>query len=112
MKKKTLQKKQKALDYFTKKLLSSSVGKDITRIILFGSLARQEIDEDSDVDLMIFAKKAKKVGDLASNLSYDVLMEVGESIEPHVYSTSNYQAPQSYFVYHAIESGKDIYSYK
>lgn len=107
---KILKKKQKAAEYFTKKLLASKAGKDIAKVILFGSVARGEADDYSDIDLMIFANKKRPIKDISSKLSYDTLMKIGERVESHVYSTSEYIDPQSYFVYHAIEAGRKLYS--
>ena len=107
---KILEKKQKALDHFTKNLLESEAGDAVDRIILFGSVAKGEVDKYSDIDLMIFADKEDVVGDVSSRLGYDVLMDHGELVEPHVYPVKEYSDPQSYFVYRAVEVGKNLYS--
>lgn len=107
---KILEKKQKALDHFTKNLLESEAGKSVGRIILFGSVVEGEADKYSDIDLMIFADKKAAVEDTSSRLGYDVLMDHGELVEPHVYPIKEYSDPQSYFVYRAVEVGRDLYS--
>lgn len=109
MRSKILRKKQKAIEHFTQKLLASKVGNEINQILLFGSVARGKVDEYSDVDLMIFAKNPKKVEQISSELSFDTILEDGERIESHIYPTQQYADPQSYFVYHAIKSGKRLY---
>lgn len=106
---KILEKKQRTLEYFTQKLLSSKAGKNVARIILFGSLAKGEADESSDIDLMIFAREPKKVEDVASDLSYEILLKKGEPVEPHVYPDSDYKTPKTYFVKLAVETGQLIY---
>ena len=109
MSRKVLQKKQKVAEYFTQRLLKSKAGKDVTGVILFGSVVKGEADSFSDIDLMIFAKKPKRVAKLADELSYDILLEQGEPIEPHVYPASDRTAPRSYFVKLATKTGQPIY---
>lgn len=81
-------KKKKTLDFFVKNLLKSPTGKDISHIVLFDSVAKGEADEGSDIDLAIFTRKPKLVEDQVSDLSYDILLDRGEAIEPHIYSVS------------------------
>src|SRR3989338_104004 len=43
--------------HFASFVLESEVSKDITRIILFGSVARGDFDDESDIDIFIDTKK-------------------------------------------------------
>jgi len=47
-----------------------------TRIILFGSYATGDADEDSDIDLLVVVKKAKSRRELALSI-YKVLKGIG-----------------------------------
>lgn len=47
------EKKLQAAEDFRNRILSSKVGKDIVRIILFGSVLREEAHADSDIDLLL-----------------------------------------------------------
>lgn len=106
----TLQKKRKALKYFTKKLLQSKVGKDIERIVLFGSLAHGRTDKYSDLDVAVFAKRPKRVENFIDELTYDILVEQGEDIDAQIYSLTDLQNPRSYFAWQIVNKGEPIYS--
>lgn len=100
--------KQKALDYFLDQLMQSDAADQVEEFVLFGSLARGEADQYSDVDLVIFAREPQKVLQEVSVISYKTLMEYGEVVEGQVYPVGEYQNPSSYFVYSAIEKGKRL----
>ena len=71
---KILERKHQALDKFKERLLRSSVGNRIARIILFGSLLRSDAGEESDVDLLILATDdIKKVEGITAEISFDIL---------------------------------------
>lgn len=103
-------KKKKALNLFVKKLLKSPAGKDIDRIILFGSLAWGIPRSESDVDIVILGKKPRRLEKDALDLSYDVLLDQGELIEPLVYPPQEYHRPKSAIVMKAILDGQEIYT--
>ena len=46
--------KYKALEDFTQRILASDVKDQIAKIILFGSVARGDARQDSDVDVLVF----------------------------------------------------------
>lgn len=49
-------------------LLRSEIGGDINRIILFGSVARGDFDDESDIDLFIDTEKRKRVDETAKKV--------------------------------------------
>ena len=50
----TIQKKKRnALESFIARLLASAVGRYVAKIILFGSVAKNDADEESDVDVLV-----------------------------------------------------------
>ncbi|MBE0479168.1 nucleotidyltransferase domain-containing protein [Candidatus Aerophobetes bacterium] len=107
---KILEKKYQTLDEFKERLLQSSVGNKIARIILFGSVLKEKPTKDSDIDLLVIATgDIKKVEDFCSKLSFDVLLKTGEGIEPLVYCIDQLQYPTSYFLYRVKNKGKEIY---
>ncbi len=74
-----LERKHLAVDKFKERLLQSSVGDKIARIILFGSLLRMDAGEESDVDLLIVATSdLKRVEETTSEISFDILLEMGQ----------------------------------
>lgn len=103
-----LHKKQKALDYFTREILSSKVGNDIDEMILFGSLAQGEPDYYSDIDLVVFTNDPGVTKREANRISYDTLMKFDELIDSQIFSVDQYRSPQTYFVYQAITKGKRL----
>ncbi len=105
-----LERKHIAVDRFKERLLQSSVGDKIARIILFGSLLRIDAGEESDVDLLIVATSdLKRVEETTSEISFDILLEIGEGVEPLVYCLDRLRYPDSYFLYRNSKIGKEIY---
>lgn len=107
---KVLKRKHLAVDKFTERLLQSSVGDKIARIILFGSLLRKDAGDESDVDLLIVAtSELNRVEEKTSEISFDILIEIGEGVEPLVYCLDRLRFPDSYFLYRNSRIGKEIY---
>jgi len=107
---KILERKHQAVDKFRERLLRSSVGNKIARIILFGSLLRGDAGEESDADLLIFATDdIKKVDEITAEISFDILLEMGEGVEPLVYCLDRLRYPDSYFLFRNSKIGKEIY---
>ncbi len=61
-------------------------GIHIIQIILYGSYARNEATEDSDIDIMILVdlsdEEIKKYHSAISDISFDYLMDYGMDIKP------------------------------
>lgn len=103
------QKKQKALQFFTQKVLNTQAGKDVARIILFGSLAQGKIDQHSDIDVAIFAKRPEKIEGLVDEITYEILLNHGEDIDPLIYPLSDFKKPRSYFTWQIVNQGQSVY---
>ena len=107
---KIMERKHQALDKFKERLLRSSVGNKIARIILFGSLLRSEAREESDVDLLVVATDdINNVEEISAEISFDILLEMGEGVEPLVYCLYRLRYPDSYFLFRNIKIGREIY---
>ncbi len=103
--------KYQAIQDFKKRLLSSPVKDSIAKIILFGSLKKGKARAGSDVDLLIFATASlKKVEEACLDASLETNIDLGESVEPLVYSTDSLRHPNSYFLYYNIKTGKEMYT--
>lgn len=81
----------KAVDEFKKRVVQA-LGDEVLSFTLFGSRARQEGDEESDVDLLVLLRdetneRRCKVIDAAS----DILLEYGIDISPFVISQKHFQ---------------------
>lgn len=107
---KILRKKQDAADYFTQKLLQSRAGKDVARIILFGSVARGEADDYSDIDILLFSQYPKKIRKGLWEVLVDAYEKYEESIEPMIYPLKKYLKPDSNFLYQSIKNGRLLYA--
>ncbi|MFQ6052438.1 MAG: nucleotidyltransferase domain-containing protein [Candidatus Hydrothermarchaeota archaeon] len=104
------EKKEKALQYFLTNLLNSEIKEDIGRIFLFGSFARNEVGEKSDIDVLIFSfNRLDKVREICADLSFQTALKYGESIEPLVYCIDELRYLNSNFVYSAVTRGKEIH---
>jgi uncharacterized protein (UPF0332 family) len=104
-------KKRKALNRFSRYLLSTQEGKNVGKIILFGSLVRGEVRDSSDVDVLILASgNLNEVENAAADAAFEAGMEFGESVEPLVYCLDELRYPSSYFLYNVSRKGEEIYS--
>ena len=103
--------KYDALEKFTQQLLSSKVSDQIAKIVLFGSVARGDAHQDSDVDVLIFGfGDLRKLLEVCAEISLDIVTESGELIQSLVYSIGDLSPPGSYFIHRVMLYGKEIFS--
>lgn len=81
-------KKREAVEYFSR-LLKGRYGGRIREIILFGSVARGDAGEESDIDVLIIAEgiSQKEI----SELTWEVLMRTGEVVSAIVESPREFE---------------------
>lgn len=60
----------------------------IKKIILFGSVARGEDTEESDIDILIVSNHKKEIEDLVNRESFQIILDEKEVISPHIISES------------------------
>lgn len=102
--------KLNAVADFAARLLASPAGDSVARIVLFGSVAEGEARPESDVDVLVFGTgHLKKLSRACGAASFETAVQWGESVEPLVYSISDFRFPSSYFIYHSLRQGKEIY---
>ena len=67
---------------------------DISKVILFGSKARDEAQEYSDVDLLVLTRRLKDKQDrwLLSDIAADINIDYGVALECLYYSESDWEA--------------------
>jgi uncharacterized protein (UPF0332 family) len=105
-----LERKQKALDNFLSRLLSTEAKNWIGKIILFGSMSKGNASKDSDIDLLILViDKIDDVLDRCAEASMWTGIETGENVEPLVYCLDEARYTSSYFLYQVLKRGREVY---
>ena len=91
MKDKQIQKKyQEAVNEFARRALRR-YGDKIDSIILFGSVARGEAKEDSDIDILVVWKGDKLEGwDVLEDIAVDILLEYEQFISVKIIYPQEY----------------------
>jgi len=108
-KKRIEERKRNALKYFKDRLLKSEAGDLIAKIVLFGSVARGEAGEESDIDVLVFALgDLRKVREACAEASLWTSIETGESVQPLVYSIDALRFP-SFFIYKSVREGEVVF---
>ena len=64
---------------------------EIEKIILFGSVAREDDNEDSDIDILILTTDDDKIEDNVFDITFDLLMEKNEYISPKIIPIEHYE---------------------
>ncbi len=96
---------------FVSHLLASPAQPHVAKVLLHGSVAEGTAQPESDVDVLVFQTGAPEVVDRACDeVSFQVVMDTVESVEPLIYPWGEYHHPPSYFVYQAIQQGEELYS--
>ena len=63
---------------------------DINQIILFGSVARGEDNEDSDIDILIVSPIADDLFEKIISIASDMFLEKEEMISPHLMTLEHF----------------------
>lgn len=103
--------KLEVLAKFVRSLLVTPEGKNIAKIILYGSVARGEAEGDSDIDVLVFALgKLPVLEEDARSLAWDVSLAKSEYISTMVYPLNTFYHPLDFFFLSAFHSGKEVYA--
>lgn len=96
---------------FTRELLASEVKQDIVRVVLFGSVARGEAREESDIDLLVIASgDLERVRDICADASLHTWVKWHQGVEPLVYCIDNLRFCHSSFLEQVIKKGQEVFS--
>jgi predicted nucleotidyltransferase len=75
--------------------LKEMLGKDLSKVILYGSYARGDFNANSDVDIMILVKtpedKLEKIEEIVFDLAYDIEMEHDVYISPIIKNEEQFE---------------------
>ena len=109
-----IQKKRQALRFFVEQLLSSEARDSIAKIILFGSLKRGEVEEDSDVDAYVVAlNQPKRVSEACADASLETGFKFDESVEPLVLSVEEYREDNQRWYFsgrRVLDDSEEVYT--
>jgi uncharacterized protein (UPF0332 family)/predicted nucleotidyltransferase len=102
--------KYQALDEFLKRLARQSVWKRIAKVVLYGSVLRGEAGAESDIDvLLVGTGTLREIEDAASDVAFDVMLDMGQRVEPLVYCLDDYYSTRP-FLTAVRQQGKEVYS--
>jgi uncharacterized protein (UPF0332 family) len=103
--------KKKAAVEFTRRLLDSPVGPRVARVILFGSVSRDEAGPDSDVDVLVFAGgPADELSRHAAEAAWEATVSQGEQVAQLTYGVDDLLQPRSYLIHDALKHGQELYT--
>lgn len=98
-----------AVRLFQEKVLASKVSPYILKIILFGSYAKGEATQESDLDLLVLSSNGQAVHDEIAKIAFSLQMNNGIPVEPIIEEVDNILYP-SYFLYNVLSYGKEVFS--
>ena len=78
----------------------------IKQIVLFGSVARGDDDEDSDIDILIIADDEQLIEDEISEEVMDILLYQKEHVSAHIITEEHYKKTKDFsFLRNVYEDG-------
>ena len=81
----------------------------IDKIILFGSVARKEDTEDSDIDILIVSDYWEEIDPIITDVVGDILLDQQELISPHIMSVERFNNTKDYsFLTNVLEDGIEL----
>lgn len=89
------------------KKFAKSINSDkIIKIILFGSVAREDDDEDSDIDILIVSDYWEDIDPKITEFVGQIMYEDDELISAHVMNTERFNTTRHYsFLSNVLEDG-------
>ena len=90
------------------KEFAESINSDkIVKIILFGSVARGDDHEGSDIDILIITDYRDEIWDDIENMIGEIVLEKQELISAHIMSTKRFNTTQDYsFLSNVLAEGE------
>ena len=106
---KIMDKYQKAVDEFVEKV-SDKYSDRIDSIILFGSVARGEAREESDIDILIVTKVEDfRLRRTLIGIAFDILLQTGENISVKAISKDDFERYKNFsFLSSVISEGVKV----
>ena len=106
---KIMDKYQKAVDEFVERV-SDKYSDRIDSIILFGSVARGEAREESDIDILIVTKVEDfRLRRTLIGIAFDILLQTGENISVKALSKDEFERHKNFsFLSSVISEGVKV----
>ena len=78
----------------------------IIKIILFGSVARGDDTEESDIDILIVSDFWEEIDPIITDVVWDIVLEKQELISVHIMPVERFNTTQDYsFLSNVLEDG-------
>jgi len=102
--------RRRASQLFTNRLIESELGPQIACVLLFGSVAHQQDEPESDIDILVFGNKLnpEQVGAIA-DIAWDTTLLTDEFIAPLAYNINDLLEARNFLIYDAIRHAKVLY---
>jgi uncharacterized protein (UPF0332 family)/predicted nucleotidyltransferase len=91
-------------------LLGSEIRDSIAKVVLFGSHAKGEASEDSDIDVLVLTTKNGKTERMLLERIYDFILDHDVPLEILVSGIDSLYLDRDYFTYNVLGYGQEIYS--
>ena len=79
----------------------------IVKIILFGSVARGDDNEDSDIDILIISDYRNEIWEDIADMIGEIVLEKQELISAHIMSTDRFNTTHDYsFLSNVLAEGE------
>jgi len=89
-----------------RKFANTIRSEDIVKIILFGSVARGDDTEESDIDILIIRANSDELSDEINSAAVDIILQEDEFISPHVMSEEHFNKSRNYpFLTNVLKEG-------
>jgi len=98
---------RKAFDKFLERT-EEELGDKVDQIVLFGSVARKEETEDSDIDVLVVVED-KSLKNRVFDISYGIMLETDIYISPKVVDIEEFEQMQDTSFMREIEEEMQIY---
>jgi len=87
---------------------AESINSDkIMKIILFGSVARGDDNENSDIDILIISDYRNEIWDDIEDMIGEIVLQKQELISVHIMSTDRFNTTQDYsFLSNVLDEGE------
>jgi len=103
------ERRRKAVEEYVRRALDK-YGDRIESIILFGSVARGEAGEESDIDILVVTRKEDfRLRRMLIEIAFDILLDTGENISVKALSKDEFERHKNFsFLKSVISEGIKI----